>query len=279
MILIEEQSSSFDDGHEQDAVGANSEQDSAGQLNRSALRAATLLIAVGNHADGASTAELATETGVPRPTAHRLLLSLAHTGLLQRDGATFTLGWRTAQLGRRADPYRNVLPRIQLVLDRVAAELNESVEYTVFTSSTTQETIAQAESARLLALSQRYVGQSFPLHASATGKLLLASLDDETVRSILPKQLETITAHTIVDREALIAELAETRSRGYATLDNELEEGLFVIAVPVHGPSGDLAAGLGLSGLEQRMKATSTELYLERLRAAAHELGAIAGQP
>lgn len=246
--------------------------DSSNQLNRSALRAASLLIAVGNHPEGASTAELALETEIPRPTAHRLLLSLAHSGLLQRDGANFTLGLRVAQLGRLADPYRSILPRIQLVLDRVAAEVNESVEYTVFTGPTTQETIAQAASARLLAPSQRYVGRSFPLHASATGKLLLAELADEELRKLLPERLEAFTPRTITDRDELLAELAVARARGYTTLDNELEEGLFVIGVPVRNSSGELIGGLGLSGLDQRMKATNTKRLLERLRAAASEL-------
>ncbi|WP_155942974.1 IclR family transcriptional regulator [Mycobacterium sp. 141] len=266
------------DEHVQDMDGevdSDRESDPSNQLNRSALRAASLLIAAGNHPNGASAAELALETGVPRPTAHRLLLSLAHSGLLTRNGGTFALGWRTAALGRLADPYRGILPRVQLVLDRLAAELNESVEYTVFTGPTTQETIAQAASTRLLAPSQRYVGRSFPLHASATGKVLLAGLDDNQIRALLPERLEAITPHTITDREALISQLNQVRTRGYSTLDNELEEGLFVIAVPVRSTSGELVGGLGLSGLDQRLKSVSGESLVERLRSAAAELGEI----
>jgi DNA-binding IclR family transcriptional regulator len=157
-----------------DETGSDSDSE-LNQLNRSALRAASLLISAGEHADGASAAQLALETGVPRPTAFRILLSLVHTGLLARDGGTFKLGWRTAQLGRLADPYRDILPRVQVVLDSLAADVNESVEFVMFTSPTTQETIAQASSSRLLAPSQQYVGRSFPLHATATGKILLAT--------------------------------------------------------------------------------------------------------
>ncbi|WP_314195250.1 helix-turn-helix domain-containing protein [uncultured Arthrobacter sp.] len=71
------------------APKVNDETDSDSELNqmdRSVLRAASLLISVGEHPDGASAAQLAPETGVPRPTTFRVLLSLVHTGLLARDG-------------------------------------------------------------------------------------------------------------------------------------------------------------------------------------------------
>jgi DNA-binding IclR family transcriptional regulator len=255
-----------------DETGSDSYLD---QLNRSALRAASILISVGGHPEGASAAQLAVETGVPRPTTFRILLSLVHTGLLARDGGTFKLGWRTAQLGRLADPYRDILPRVQVILDSLAADVNESVEFVMFTSPTTQETIAQASSTRLLAPSQQYVGRSFPLHATATGKLLLSNLDDDQIRALLPGRLEVMTPVTITDREALLAELDKTRAQGFAALDGELEEGLFVVAVPVRNGEGKLISGLSVSGLSQRMKSTNIHFYVEKLHAAAGKLGKI----
>ncbi|MCP3424711.1 IclR family transcriptional regulator [Rothia sp. AR01] len=241
-------------------------------MNRSALRASMLLIAAGDHPGGATAAELAAETGIPRPTAFRLLLSLVHTGLLVREGGSFALGWRIAQLGRAADPYRGLLPRIQAILDRLAADVNESVEYTVFDGLGSQETIAQSASARLLAPSQQYVGRSFPLHASATGKLLLAELGDEDVRALVPDRLEAFTPQTIVDRAELLSELDGVRARGFVTLDNELEEGLFVVAVPVRDGAGTALGGLAASGLDQRMKSTGVRVYVEKLEAASREI-------
>ncbi|MFF1831986.1 IclR family transcriptional regulator [Paenarthrobacter sp. NPDC058040] len=245
------------------------------QLNRSALRAASLLISVGEHPDGASAAQLAIETDVPRPTAFRILQSLVHTGLLAREGGTFKLGWRTAHLGRLADPYRDILPRVQVILDGLAAKVNESVEFVMFTSSTTQETIAQASSTRLLAPSQQYVGRSFPLHATATGRILLANVDKRQIHSVVPAELDAMTEFTITDRAALLAELDKARIQGFATLDGELEEGLFVVAVPVHDGQGRLVAGLAASGLSQRMKSTDITFYVETLRADAARLGMI----
>lgn len=239
-----------------------------GQMNRSALRAASLLVAVGEYSEGVSAAELALKTGIPRPTAFRILLSLVHTGLLSREGGSFKLGWRTAQLGRLADPYRDILPRIQAILDHLAGDINESIEFSMFTGPATQETIAQASSGRLLAPTQQYVGQNFPLHATATGKILLANLTEAHVHSVFPGGLEALTPATITDRQELATELEKIRYQGFATLDSELEEGLYVVAVPVRNGEGKLVAGLSVSGLSQRMQVEGVQ-YVEKLREAA----------
>ncbi|MFJ4264804.1 IclR family transcriptional regulator [Paenarthrobacter nicotinovorans] len=248
-------------------------------LNRSALRAAALLIATGDHPLGASAAELANETGIPRPTAFRILLSLVHSGLLSRDGGTFALGWRTARLGRLADPYRDLLTRVQPLLDGLAADVNESVEFVMFTGPTTQATIAQASSGRLLAPSEQYVGRTFPLHATATGKVLLADLDDHKLKALLPETLEAMTDHTITDREALLNEIAKVRAVGFATLDGELEEGLYVVAVPVPDSAGKPVAGLAVSGLSERMQSTTAEAYVAKMRVTADKLSRVLNGP
>jgi DNA-binding IclR family transcriptional regulator len=84
-----------------------------------------------------------------------------------------------------------------------------------------------------------------------------------------------LTPLTITDRAALLAELDTARSQGFATLDGELEEGLFVVAVPVRNGAGKLVAGLAVSGLSQRMKSTNIHFYVEKLHAAAAKLGKI----
>ena len=254
-------------------VGTSDDSDGTGDLNRSALRAASLLIAAGNHPDGATAAELALEANVPRPTAFRLLLSLAHVGLLSRSGHTFSLGWRAAQLGRLANQHRAALSGIQSILEGIASEVHESIEYTVFTSSHEQETIAEASGNRLLAPSQRYIGRGFPLHASATGKVLLAHMTEGQIRSLIPPQLESFTPFTIVDREALISDLHEAFDAGVFVSEDELEVGLYVLAVPVRDASGNAIGGLSASGLTQRMKDNATFDYTQILRDGAAAVG------
>ncbi|SJM64548.1 IclR family transcriptional regulator [Gulosibacter sp. 10] len=247
------------------------------QLNRSALRAASLLLAVGEHPEGVSAAELAAEAGIPRPTVFRILLSLAHTGLLARDGGRFSLGWKAAHLGRLADPHRGILSKIQAIVEALAEEFDESVAYSAVTGRTGQEVIAEAEGSRLLAPSRRYIGREFPLHASATGKLMLAHLPEGEAEEILPERLEALTSRTITDRDALRRELAAIRDQGFVTLDGELEEGLYAVAVPVRDGAGRLAGVLAVSGLDQRMKTRSVDAYVRGLRGAADRLAGLLG--
>ncbi len=244
------------------------------QLNRSALRAAELLIAAGEHPGGASAAVLAEQTDIPRPTAFRILLSLAHTGLLSREGGNFRLGWRTGALGRLADPWRDLAPRLQPFLDELANTFNESVEFVMFTSNSTQETIAQASGSRLLAPSHQYVGRSFPLHASATGKVLLAEQDTAALAAALPLELEALTENTVTSRPVLLEQLQEIKKAGFAVLDGELEEGLYVIAVPVRNGSGEVVASLSVSGLSLRMTKSGVD-YVNRLQHAAAKLAVL----
>lgn len=71
------------------------------RLNRSALRAVSLLTAVSEYVDGATPAMLATHTELPRPTVFRLLLSLEHAGLLTRKDGRFAASDGLASLGQQ----------------------------------------------------------------------------------------------------------------------------------------------------------------------------------
>lgn len=244
------------------------------RLNRSVLRAAKLLQTVGDHPAGATASTLAAETGLPRPTAFRLLLSLESMGLLVREGGLFSLGWEVVRLGRIADPYRGILPRVQLMLDGLAAQLGENVSYSVVTGPTTHEVIAEADGPYLLAIAKGWIGKDFQLHAGATGKMLLSHLSDEQLTQILPEHLEATTKYTITSRSSLLFDLAEVRARGFATTDNELEEGLYAITVAVHDAAGSPIGMISVSGLDQRMKAVGVDFYVNHLRAASAALAA-----
>lgn len=241
-------------------------------MNRSVLRAMTLLKELGRHPGGATAAELAAATGLARPTAFRLLLSMAHTGVLVKTEGRFSLGLEVARLGRIADPYRDLQPHVQVFIDRLSAELSEATAYSIVTGPASLDLIAEAAGSYMLSTAMGYVGRDVPMHASATGKVLLADLSDEQVVTLLPEQLQSFTPFTITARDLLLRELADVRVKDYATLDNELEEGLFAVAVPVRDETGQLIGVLSVSGLDQRMKAANVHTFIEKLRTAADQL-------
>ncbi|MEX5257978.1 IclR family transcriptional regulator [Kocuria arenosa] len=255
-----------------DDAGAEEAAEAPDLTNKSVIKATMLLSELGRHPKGITVTELAQEVGMTRPTAFRLLLSLEQTGFVERVDNKYTLGWEIARLGRLADPHRGIISRVQATLDALAEQLNETMGYAVVHGETDFDVIAEASGSRLLSVSQGYVGQRYPLHASATGKLVLAELPEERIEELLPEVLPAMTRYTLTDRAELMRALREVTLQGYATMDNELEEGLFAVAVPVRDSEGRLIGALTANGPDQRMKSGRLPHIVERLRQAAHDV-------
>jgi DNA-binding IclR family transcriptional regulator len=90
---------------------------------------------------------------------------------------------------------------------------------------------------------------------------------------VLEAPLAPVTEHTLVDREAMRAELRTARDRGYAVEDEEYRPGLRAIALPVRDASGDVVAALAVSS-EAAPVAEIVDATLEHVTAAAGELAA-----
>lgn len=258
-------------------TGADSENPLSGEgvdlTNKSVVKATHLLGELGRHPEGVSVTEVAQFVDITRPTAFRLLLSLEHAGFVDRSGDNrYKLGWQVARLGRLADPHAGVVARIQPVLDKYAAQLNETVNFAMLRGETAYDVIAEASATRFLNASHLYVGGTYPLHASATGKLILSELSDDRIAEVLPDRLESYTERTITTRRALLREVHRVREQGYALLDDELEEGLFAIACPSRDPHGELLGILVLQGLVQRIKSSGVPRIVAELGRAANEV-------
>ncbi|MGO4166237.1 IclR family transcriptional regulator [Novosphingobium sp. YAF33] len=240
--------------------------------NKSVIKAATILNELGRFPAGITVTELAQHVRMSRPTAFRLLLSLEQTGFVERLDNKYKLGWKIARLGRLADPHQGIIARVQPILKALADGLNEMVGYAVVNGEADFDLIAEAHSNRLITLSQGYVGRDFPIHASATGKQVLADLNDERIEAIMPRTLERFASKTITDRKKLIRDLHEVRERGYAIVDDELEESLFAMSVPVHDELGHFIGVLSVTGPSERMRSRPLDDLAAQLRQTASEI-------
>jgi DNA-binding IclR family transcriptional regulator len=92
------------------------------------------------------------------------------------------------------------------------------------------------------------VGERFPLHASASGKLFLAFISDEARSQILKNKRRAFTEATLTDKDRLMNELEVIRKRGYSIDDAEREIGVRCIAAPVRNQRGQVAAAISLTG-------------------------------
>ncbi|UOT03235.1 IclR family transcriptional regulator [Rhodococcus opacus] len=243
-----------------DCVGADTAESSgpAEFVNKSVTKAVRLLRELAAQPrTGANVTTLAKAVGISRPTAFRLLYSLERTGLVDRVDNNYILGWETARLGRLANPYTGLAIRAQPLLDELAAKFNESVSLSVPNSRDGLDLIAEATGSHVVGIMSRMshdmVGQQYPLHASSSGKVLLAEWPVEKVLALLPEKLKAFTAHTITNRAALIRELEQVSEQGFSVIDNELEEELLSLSRPIRDSSGNLVAVLSLNGPRYRL--------------------------
>jgi IclR family transcriptional regulator, pca regulon regulatory protein len=107
------------------------------------------------------------------------------------------------------------------------------------------------------------VGTRFPAYATSMGRVLLAGMSDEDLERYLAEaDFAQMTDRTVTDPDRLREIVAEVRRQGYAIVDQELEEGLRAIAVPIHGSGGAVTAAVNLSAHASRvsMAAMRSEL-------------------
>ena len=225
--------------------------------NKSVTKAIRLLrVIAAQPRHGATVTTLAKASGISRPTAFRLVHSLERTGLVDRVDNKYILGWELARLGRHADPHAGLVTKAQPLLHELAVKFNESVTLSVPNVSDGLDLVAEAAGSHVIGttsrLSTHLVGQRYPLHASSSGKVLLAEMSEEQVKALLPKQLPAYTPQTITDRTVLLKELSLIREQGFGIMDNELEEELISLSRPVRDSSGSLVAVLTVNGPRYR---------------------------
>ncbi|PBC48060.1 IclR family transcriptional regulator [Rhodococcus sp. ACS1] len=225
--------------------------------NKSVTKAVRLLRELASRPrTGATVSTLAKAVGISRPTAFRLLHSLERTGLVDRIDNNYILGSEMSRLGRHADPYAGLAARARPLLQELADTFDETVTLSVPNAKDELDLIAEAAGSHVVGTTSRMsphmIGKQYPLHASSSGKVLLAEWPIKKVLGRLPERLEAYTAHTVTDRAALLAELDRIRENGFALIDNELEEELISLSRPVRDSSGNLVAIVSLNGPRYR---------------------------
>jgi DNA-binding IclR family transcriptional regulator len=230
-------------------------------------RAAELLVRIVEAEAPASVGDLAEAAGLPKSTTSRLLRALETRGLVQRDGPRGSLrpGPVLVAFARTSGSGVDLVAATATALDELAALTGETVNLAI-AGHDGVEHLAQRDSRYFLG-SSNWIGRPVPFHAAANGKVFLAFGVARLPRGPLAK----LTAHTISDRGTLDAELADVRTRGWATAVEELEPGLLAVAAPVRGPDGEVVAALSVS-------APSVRLTPETLEALGPQIAVAAGR-
>lgn len=235
---------------------------------QSVSRALDLLEALGGRKHGVGVSDLSEALGVPLPTVHRLLATLASRGYARQDPVSrkYTLGSKVVNLGNAANELYVawVHPFLTELVDIAGETANFAIlenDHSVY--------VAQVPSSHSVRM-HREVGSHVLPHCTATGKVLLAFRPRDVGKRILSAHgLPRMTDRTITDPDRFFAELDTVAEQGYALDEGEREVGACCVAVPVFGVGGSLAA-MSVSGPSARLdRVTRSRIVPEMLRIAA----------
>src|SRR3954453_9849275 len=250
--------------------GENGERGSVAAV-QSVDRALSVLEILAAHGEVGVT-EIAAELGVHKSTAFRLVAVLESRGFVEQlaDRGKYRLGFGVVRLAGAAAAQLDIAQQGRPVCEALAADLEETVNIAILDSDRAVN-ISQVRGPAALS-THNWVGQGTPLHATSSGKVLLAYAPDPVRKSALSRELQRFTPATITDPEELRQHLDRIVERGWGSTVEEDEEGLNAVAAPVRDADGSVIAALSVSGPSFRMDAEDFPRLARRVASGADEL-------
>jgi DNA-binding IclR family transcriptional regulator len=221
--------------------------------------------------------EIAGQLGVHKSTASRLVSVLEGRGLVEQLGqrGKYVIGFGMVRLAGAAIARMDLASLGQVICQTLADRIGETVNIAVLDDDVAIN-VTQARGGAAIS-AQNWIGQRTPLHATSSGKVLLAHAAAEHRAKLLATPLQTYTRNTITDPATLAAALDQVPTLGYAVTYEELETGLHAVAVPVRGSGGGAVAALSASGPAFRLPRRRVPEIVRELTAAATELSGLLG--
>lgn len=238
----------------------------------SLARGLAVMRALDGDEGGITLAEAARRTDLPRAAARRALLTLASLGYVRQTGNRFALTSRVLDIA--ASFLRSLtFPNVAMpILERVAERARESCGAAILEG---EEVVFVARTATQRIMSTTlHVGARLPAYATAVGRVIVAGGSAEDMEKFLRSvRIQRFTDQTVASRVELRRKIVDARERGYAIVDQELEDGLRSIAVPVRDYSGNAQAAINISTHANRVgNRDLITKYLPLLMEAAAEI-------
>jgi IclR family pca regulon transcriptional regulator len=221
-----------------------------------------------------SLTEIAAATGLARPTARRLLLTLEELGFVRIDDGSFTLTPRVLRLGMAYVSSLGLWDIARPHLQDLVGQTGESSSMAQLDGSDIVY-VARVSVPKIITLRVE-IGTRFPALQTSQGKVLLAALDpDRRAAALAAPSRSGLPPFLPRDPVAVEEELRTVRARGWALADEELAPGIRSVAVPVRDGDGVVRAAMNVTvhAAETSVDALVGE-YLPRLLRAAGEVSA-----
>jgi IclR family pca regulon transcriptional regulator len=193
-----------------------------------------------------SLTEIASATGLARPTARRILLTLQELGYVRPDGSGGALTPRVLELGVAYVRSMGLWEVARPHLERLSERTNESCSIAQLDGSDIVY-VARVAVPKIVGLAVQ-IGTRFPALQTSLGKVLLAALSQEEVDAVLAEPSRSgLVPRWQPDPAERAAELREVRARGWALTDQQLARGIRSVAAPLRDGSGRVIAALNVN--------------------------------
>lgn len=206
--------------------------------------------------------DLARRLGLPKTTVHRALTTLGAAGWLRMRGEDQTrwyLTTRVLDVGRHVSPLLGLRDTALPVMAALRDATGETIHLSIVEGDTVY-LLERLDSPNIVR-TVNTIGGSAPLHASATGKAVLALLPPHVVDEVIASGLTAFTERTITDPDRLRAELEGVRRCGYATNVSEWRPEVIAVAAAMCDHSGRPFAALNVSAVASRTSPEDVERY------------------
>jgi DNA-binding IclR family transcriptional regulator len=239
----------------------------ARSVSQTVDRALSMLTLLAQHGPSGVT-ELAHHLGVHKSTASRLMSALEKYRFVEQVGnrGKYRLGFGIVRLAGATAAQLDIAGESRPICVRLASELRGTVSLSVLEGGGVTAIVQEPSTER------NWIGLRAPLHATASGKVLLASFGFEELGEALERPRQRFTARTITAPGALLADLNRVRDRGWAATSGELENGLNAVAVPVRGPGSRIAGTLSVSADADDLRPSDFQDIARILGHAADEI-------
>lgn len=222
--------------------------------------------------------EISSQLGYAPSSTYALLKTLLDNGYLYIDEMKrYKLGPKLIQLGKSVSSHMSINKIAQPLLEKTMEELEETIFMAVLFKGEVIY-VAKANSYKTVTTNAQ-IGSRKPIYCTGLGKVFLAFMNANDRSKILDNlEFKKFTRNTVMSKEMLLKQLDSFRNQGYAVDDEEIEEGLYCIAVPVFDSSQRVIVALSASGPKQRML-SKKEHVIKKMLSISHllsyQLGAI----
>ncbi|HTB97954.1 MAG TPA: IclR family transcriptional regulator [Terracidiphilus sp.] len=238
-------------------------------------RVVAILDLLGSSDSSLTLAEICQRMDLRKSTAHRALMALERTGLIERAPANrYRLGLKLYDMGSRAVEQIDLRSRVHPFLRKLALRVGETVHLGVLHKTRVVYIDKVEPINRRVCISSR-TGTSNPVYSTSMGKAILAFLPAEDAAEIINHiHFVSFTSKTLNSREELMGALDRIRRRGYAIDDEEMEIGTRCVGAPIVDADQRAIAALSVSGSALRLAAHCVPGIAEHVVRCAQEVSA-----